>query len=45
MIGIREQPQGGARAEPLDEPPEQLLVGELVRVPCRNSIGTWTSNR
>ena len=30
MIGIREQPQGGARAKPLDEPPEQLLVGELV---------------
>ena len=32
MIGIREQPQGCARAKPLDESPEQLLVGELVAV-------------
>ena len=30
MIGILEQPEGGARAEPLDEPTEQLTVGKLV---------------
>ena len=32
MIGIREQPQGCARAKPLNESPEQLLVGKLVAV-------------
>ena len=32
MIGILEQPQGGARAKPLDQSPEQLLVGKLVAV-------------
>ena len=30
MIGILEQPEGGARAKPLDQPTEQLSVGKLV---------------
>jgi hypothetical protein len=30
MIGIRQEPEGGARAKSLNEPIEQLSVSELV---------------